>query len=445
MFFTAANVFGQTETKEARPPRTNRELRESKKPKVDAPGPIVIKGVKRAAMGYPRVFTRVFFNGVLAWGAPADGLVQRARTEQGDWLDLNLAEGDERRSWWTSVLDTGAGGYSLNQETAVRFSVKPVWNARLFVQGVEGTVLTGISPMVTINIAGTQGMLADAPASPFVFVEDLAQFGIELQPYNPRYQVLPAGMNLIGTQAIRRFTFEIDPSNMKPDALAQPIDVSTDETLIASLKKVVAGPEVRIFPANYRPTNNIVVMPMRYMSFQRAGGTDGGGVYPSESSAPILMGVKTTVGEREFVGDFLFDTGSPLTIISRRQAYSLGLIPSANPSFDQPEIHDAIPGGSGRETGIPGFVLSSIKMRNPAGQIIEWQDVPVVVHDVWIEQSNGTRSVRDGIIGNNLFLPSTSGDFGDAGLKIAPAPFPRIWIHGPSAELWIERPAVDSK
>jgi hypothetical protein len=299
--------------------------------------------------------------------------------------------------------------------------------------------------MVTINIAGTHGMLADTPASPFVFVEDLAQFGIELQPYDPRYQVLPAGMNLIGTQAIRRFTFEIDPSNMKPDLLAQRIDASTDETLIESLKKVVAGPEVRIYPANYRPTNNIVVMPMRYMSFKRAGGTAGGGVYPSESSAPILMGVKTTAGEREFVGNFLFDTGSPLTIISRRQAYALGLIPSANPSFDQTEFRDAISGSSARETNMPEFVLRSIKMRNPAGQVIEWQDVPVLVHDIWVEQSNGIRVARDGIIGNNLFLPSTSGDFGDAGLEIASAPFPRIWIHGPSAELWIERPTVDSK
>jgi len=445
VLFAGPDAFGQAKSKEKRAPRTNRVLRESKQTPVKAPEPIVIKGVKRAAMGYPRVFTRVFFKGNLVRGEPSPGAVQRARTEKGDWLDLNLTEGSGPQGWWTSVLNTGVGGYALNQETAARFQIKAMWDALFYVQDIDGTVAKGVSPTVTLNIAGANGMLADTPDTPFVFVQDLAQFAIELQPYNPRYAVLPSGMNLVGMQAIRRFTFEIDPSNMKPEVLSKPIDVSSDEAVYASLKKVVAGPKVRIYPASYRPTNNIVVMPMRYVNYSQIVASDISRTYPNQAASPVLMGVKTTKGDREFIGNFLFDTGSPVTIISRKHAYQLGLIPSANPSFDKPEFRDSVTGAAGRQINAPGFKIDSLKMRNPAGQIIEWQDVPVLVHDVWIELANGSRVVRDGIIGNNLFLPSTDGDFADVGLEIAPAPFPRFWIHGPSGELWIERPAGESK
>ncbi len=437
--FAGTSVFGQAEAETKRPPRTNRELRESQRPAVKAPEPIVIKGVKRAAMGYPRVFTRVFYQGNLVSGSPSAGAVQRGRTEKGDWLDLNLAEGSGRQGWWTSVLDTGAGGYSLNQETAGRFNIKAMWNALFYVHGVEGTVAKGVSPTVTVNIAGTGGMLFDVPATPFVFVQDLAQFAIELQPYNPRYQVVPSGMNQVGMPAVRQFTFEIDSSTMKPEVLSKPIDASTDEALFAALKTVVAGPQVKIHPAAYRPTNNIVVLPMQYVSFMQMTAADTARTFPVQSSSPMLMGVKTTQGQREFVGNFLFDTGSPVTIISRKHAYQLGLIASANPSFDQPEFRDAVTSATGEKVNVSGFRIDSIKVRNPAGQIIEWRDVPVLVQDVWIQLANGSKVVRDGIMGNNLFLPSSDGDFADVGLEIAPAPFPKYWIHGPSAELWIER------
>lgn len=444
--FVATNVSGQTETDTKRPQRTNRELRESKRAAAKkVPEPIVIKGVKRAAMGYPRVFTRVFFNGNLVQGDPSLGAVQRARTEKGDWLDLNLAEGSGRQGWWTSVLDTGAGGYSLNQETAARFGIKALWNALFFVQGIDGTVTKGVSPTLTLNIAGSNGMLADVPNAPFVFVQDLAQFAIELQPYNPGYSVLPSGMNVVGMPAIRPFTFEIDPSNMKPAVLSKPIDVSSDEAVFASLKTVAAGPKVKIFPAGYRPTNNLVVMPMRYVNYMQISAADASRSYANQTASPMLMGVKTVNDDREFIGNFLLDTGSPVTVISRRHAYQLGLIASANPAFDRPDFRDVVPGAGGQKVTAPGFKVDSIKMRNPAGQIIEWQEVPVLVHDIWVVQANGARIVRDGIIGNNLFLPSTDGDFADVGLEIAPAPFPRIWIHGPSAELWIERPTEESK
>lgn len=435
-------VSGQVERENPYKDRTVNYRRDARKLPAEAPEPIVIQGVKRVAMGYPRVFTRIFYRRELVTGAPSSGLVQRARTAQGDWLDLNIAESNGRQSWWTSVLDTGAGGYAVNQETAQRFRLKASWDAIFYVHGVDGTVTKGVSPTLTVNIAGSSGKLMETPSTPFVFVQDFAQFGIELQPFNPNYQVLPTGMNIVGMPAIRRFTLEIDSTSMTPELIGKPVDMSDDEALAESLKSVVAGPTVRVFPTSYRPTNSFVVMPMQYRNFLQLSVTDSRGSLPNQSSTPMLMGVKTSQGEREFIGDFLFDTGSPMTIISRQQAYQLGLIKSANPAFDNAEFQETIKGAAGRDLNVPGFTIKSLAMRNPAGQIIEWQDVPVLVKDVWIQQPNGTRRVRDGIIGNNLFLPSTNGEFTNEGLDVAAAPFPRIWIHGPSAELWIERPVA---
>jgi len=436
------SIWSQARTPDRPGVRTEPYRRDARKVTPAQPDPIIVTGVKRVAMGYPRVFTRIFFKRELVSGAPSNGLVQRARAVQGDWLDLNLAEGSGRQSWWTSVLDTGAGGYAVNQETAQRFRLKAAWDAIFYVHGVDGTVSKGVSPTLTVNIAGTQGKLFEVPSTPFVFVQDFAQFGIELQPFNPNYQVLPTGMNIVGMPAIRRFTFEIDSTSMDPAVISKPLDVSTDEALAESLKTVVAGPTVRVFPTNHRPTNDVVIFPMQYVSVLQLSGADNRGPLANQASTPLLRGVKLTEAERNTVGDFLFDTGSPMTIISREKAYQLGLIPSANPAFDQPDFRDSITGVAGRTLNVPGFNVASLSIRNARGEVIEWRDVPVLVHDVWVQLPNGGRRVRDGIIGNNLLLPSTNGDFTNEGLDVAPAPFPRFWIHGPSGELWIERPAA---
>ena len=70
-----------------RPP-TSRELRDQRKPQPATNAPIIIERTMRHAMGYPRVFARIFFNGQPVMGRPAQDVIQRARALDGNLMDL---------------------------------------------------------------------------------------------------------------------------------------------------------------------------------------------------------------------------------------------------------------------------------------------------------------------------------------------------------------------
>ncbi|HAV63379.1 MAG TPA: hypothetical protein DCY13_13560 [Verrucomicrobiales bacterium] len=433
----------RTKEERKRPP-TSRELREAKRPRPAAPEPIVVDGVLQSAMGYPRIFVRLHANGALMVGQPAPDVVQRARALRGDWTDLNLASSQGVQSWWTAVLDTGATTYSVNQETAARFLLKPGGDSIVLNTGIDGESVKTRSMIYSLSIAGSHGRVSEQPSMPFVPVEDTARFVLETTAYRPQYRLRPDGANLIGMLGIRHFTIEIDSSNVTLEQLAKPLDLSSPEGFEGSLHNLVAGPRVVIRPPAFRPTNDVVRLPLRYVDSGQLNTPRATAAPHPAGITPMVMGVRTSEGERRFVGNFVFDTGSPVTMISRWHAYQLGLIPHADRIYDQPEYEAALRGTSNRNIDGSGFIIDSLEVVNPAGQIIKWRNVPVVVHDVAERQYTGGFYIHDGIIGNNLLLPTTDGSFSAGGLNVSPAPFEKWWVHGPSGELWLQRPGTNA-
>ncbi len=404
--------------------------------------PIVIEGTMRSAMGYPRVFARVFSGGQAVVGRPAHDVIQRARALGGDYLDLNLASSTGPHSWWTAVLDTGAENHSVNRDTADRFGLSRRVSGLTVMTGVDGEELKGSSWIYGLSVAGSDGRLNEVPSMPFLPVQAEATFTVELRPYQPQRRVSPDGANLIGMSAIRQMVVEIDNENATVPMLAEPLDMSSARAFEESLQGITAGPRVRLLPANFRPTNEVIRIPLRYLDAHQLFAGNTGGVAPLNATTPFVMGTRMSQSGRKAIGNLVLDTGSPVTLVSRRMAFQLGLIAGADPALDLPEFNGRFTGINDNEIETGGYVLDSIEMLSPDGRIVEWRKVPVLVHDVVIRQANGSFAVHDGILGGNLFTHSTNGELEERGLKINRAPFARYWIHGPLGEVWLPVPSA---
>ncbi len=419
---------------------TPRPVRGQPAPKVTNAEPVIIDGAMRSSMGYPRVFARVFRGGQMVVGRPAHDVVQRARALGGDYLDLNLASSSGSQSWWTAVLDTGAENHSVNRDTADRFGLANVVSGLTLMTGVDGEDIKGSSWIYGLSLAGSDGRLNELPSQPFIPVQSEATFTLELRPYQPQRRVSPSGANLIGMSAIRELLIEIDNENATLPMLAEPIDMSSARAFEESLHGITAGPRVRILPPGFRPTNDIVRIPLRYVDAHQLFAGNAAGPATPRSTTPFVLGVRALHGDRQALGNLVLDTGSPVTLISRRLAFQLGLITGADPALDQPDFNSQFTGINDRPIEAGGFVIDSLALRSPDGRVVEWRKLPVVVHDVAVRQANGTFVVHDGILGSNLFMASTNGEIDERGLKISPPPFARYWIHGPLGELWLLRP-----
>lgn len=422
-------------------PLTPRELSNQRKPKPATPAPIIIEGTMRHAMGYPRVFARIFFNGQPVMGRPAQDVIQRARALDGNLMDLNLAASSGPHSWWTAVLDTGAESHSVNQDTAQRFGLRDAGDVLAVVTGVDGQGIKVMSWVYALNLAGSNGHLSEEPNMPFGLVQQDARFTLELKAYQPMRKAEPEGANLIGMSAIRQLAVEIDNGNATVAMLSESFDMSSARAFEESLRGKVAGPRVRFLPPAFRPTNEVVRIPLRYLNARRMV-TPGNEIAPVAATSPFVMGVRSGQVGKTAIGNFLFDTGASQTIISRRVAYQLGLIANANPANDKPEFQGGFTGINDREITAAGFTIDTLEMLSPGGQVITWRNVPLLVHDVAMQQADGTMAVHDGILGNNLFMASSNGELTERGLKVNPPPFERYWIHGPLGEIWFQRPAI---
>lgn len=407
--------------------------------------PIVLEGVMRSSLGYPRVFARVFRGGQVVTGRPAHDVIQRARALGGDYLDLNLASSSGPQTWWTAVLDSGAENHSVNRDTADRFGLANIVSGLTLMTGVDGEDIKGSSWIYGLSLAASDGRLNEIPSQPFLPVQAEATFTLELRPYLPQRRISPDGANLIGMSALRQLVIEIDNENATIPMLAEAIDMSSARAFEESLHSITAGPRVRFLPPAFRPTNEVVRVPLRYADAHHL--FAGGNPAPRDdrSITPFIMGMRAEQAGRQVIGNLILDTGSPVTLISRRLAFQLGLITGADPALDRPDFTSQVTGINNREIDASGFVIDSLALRSPDGRVIEWRKVAVLVHDVAVRQANESFVVHDGILGNNLFMHSTNGEIDERGLKIAAAPFAKYWIHGPLGELWLPRPPAKAE
>ena len=108
----------------------------------------------------------------------------------------------------------------------------------------------------------------------------------------------------------------------------------------------------------------------------------------TESLLWLIPNITSTYGDMTSgKGNFLFDTGAQLSVISTDMALSLGL------DLGNPTTSIDVQGVAGAET-VSGFTLKTLEIQRSDGGILEFTDVPVYVLDV----APGI----DGIFGMNL-------------------------------------------
>ena len=396
---------------------------------------LMVPKVGEVAIGYPRVFVRVYDGSRLQTGRPVSGMLQSWKIRYGQWYDLNLAESFGVQTSFTAMLDTGANAHMATLDTADRFGLTLFEDVVYIMDGLFDTINTRVSLPVSVALAGTQGKLGEVPMKPFVPVLPAANFGVDLRTYQPAQLVAVGGINLIGMPAIRRHVFEFDPSDMEPVPPRPPVNEDGNVDL-KDFFDFTAGPAVNIYPSGFTPTNFVYRQPLRYVDLSRVRASLAGGPTPDMAENPVIVGIRTTVGERTFVGNWLLDTGSPVTIVSRNQAVALGMDPrraSSGAAGDR-SFSDI----TGARRNLPSMKLEKLEMRNPAGQIVEFQEVPVMVGDIRNRQPDGSEFHLDGLIGNNLLLPSVNDPSPTSIGEFVEAPFRRVWIDGYRAELWLE-------
>jgi len=395
---------------------------------------VVVPETGVSAVGYPRVLVRLFENGRPKVGAAASPIVQQWQTALGSWVDLNLAELEGPQTWYTAMLDTGASGHQVTLATAERFAIVALPGYYVHAEGSFSATVSPVSYPYALAVAGTRGTLGEFPADPFVPVQEASQFSIDARARNPAQLIQLGGINIIGMPAMRRSLFEIDPSSMVPRAGR--LEMPTSVEAVRALHTNTVAPSVRILPTGTMPTNGVLRLPLRYVNLRLARQTLAGLRSPTLSENAVLMGVRTTYKDRQQIGHWMLDTGSPVSFISRRQALALGWTPTADEALSATNL--TLRDIAGTRQWRMAMQLDKLEFRNPLDQILEFQNVTVLIQDITNTQPDGSQFALDGLIGNNLLLPSVKNLQAGGGGEFVPAPFRRVFIDGFRAELGVE-------
>jgi hypothetical protein len=119
---------------------------------------------------------------------------------------------------------------------------------------------------------------------------------------------------------------------------------------------------------------------------------------PAPTNAPLpFLEVRANHGGQSRVGDFLFDTGAQLSILSPRIAKDIGLDENGDGDFDEEQIQSLTVGGIGGQVQAPMLNVDSITLTGDDGTDVNITDLQMLVIDIHPE--------IEGILGSD-FLTS---------------------------------------
>ena len=282
---------------------------------------------------------------------------------------------------YTMIADTGATGIligargHLDFNTAASFTYDS--DAEYLEQGVAGFEAVDLTVPYDVTVSGLAGLFGggDPPGSVNAFVlEDqrmLAAPDLELGSF--------AG--IIGMPGMEDRVVVVDIGNMTPDQSGESFDV------------IAAGFDTALPAAP--GTGATHTFNFDRLSFDPAAGSvNPGDPLPASADLPTLR-VGTGRGATDLNGDFLFDTGAQLSMISGATAEGLGL----NIDLDDPanDVLDFLPvGGVGGQTEIPIVSIDRLSLTSNEGNELVFENLAVGVLDI-------EGLPVDGILGFNPF------------------------------------------
>ena len=138
---------------------------------------------------------------------------------------------------------------------------------------------------------------------------------------------------------------------------------------------------------------------------------------------PVIDNITVQRSGISSTGNWLFDTGGTVSIISVAQGMTLGLV-DANGVPIVPVDFNVPIGGVGGEIEIPGFIIDKLSVPTLSGFNLVFINARVGVYDIGVlDEDSGDFIILDGIFGDNFICASYSME-----LEFSSTPFDNIVI-----------------
>jgi hypothetical protein len=303
-----------------------------------------------------------------------------------------------------AFLDTGASGILLSRETADYMQFDIDANAQYVDTGVGGDEYFDVSEPLYIGTADYEAL---DPYDPDIYyLNGLWRFQISREyaewPMEP-IDVLGIPVMAGRTVVLRPITdFNIFGEDEDWPYFTADIKDPNDPNIPSVDFQVALRFEKYINPSN---SQNIPPLPVLAYN-------------------PVIDNITIQRGGASSTGNWLFDTGGTVSIVSVVQGMALGLVDENGEPIVPPDFSVSI-GGIGGEVEIPGFIIDKLSVPTLSGFNLVFINARVCVHDIGVlDEDSGDFIILDGIFGDNFICASMDTTTWD----ISSTPFDNIVI-----------------
>jgi len=283
-----------------------------------------------------------------------------------------------------AFLDTGASGILLSRETAdyMQFAIDA--NAQFVDTGIAGDEYFNVSEPLYV---GTADYNALDPYNPDIYyLYGPWQFQVSrdyvTDPFMEPFDVLGVPV-MAGRTAVLRPIRNIELEGDWPYFTAD-IKDPNDPNIPATDFQVALRFEKYINPSN--PLN---IPPLPVLAYN-----------------PVIDNITVERSGISSKGNWLFDTGGMVSVISVAQGMALGLV-DANGLPIVPVDFEVPIGGIGGEVDLPGFIMDKLSVPTLSGFNLVFIGARVCVQDIAVlDEDTGDFLTLDGIFGDNFICAS---------------------------------------
>ena len=347
----------------------------------------------------------------------------------------------------TAFLDTGTSGMVFSQTTTDTYQIEH--------ENVNGTLsYTGGNPVVftDIGISGGQGFQVSEPLYTAIAptndpnVDNPSSYSVYSQAYGPLVTELNpipdpladffGATDIFGMPVMQNKVVVMDTRPYFDSIQQYGLPLVDMSSFIYNPNTPYNPNDIDFNPGI--PTANMLQVQMSYADFAPYTSID-----PSNAIPPVLLPnpiigpnplpnappssvppLSLSLGQYSTTGSFLFDTGAQVSFLSQAEAANLhvhyrpGTYLTAAPILVD-DNNNPIPNQStvplqGTDPNNPvsaaQFYIDSLTLQTIQGTPIRFQDVPIVVLDIGLEDPNtGISQVLDGDFGANFLLSSMNG------------------------------------
>lgn len=335
----------------------------------------VIDGVYEAAIDLPRI---LFLLKRDANGAPLE--------YEGNF-ELNYA-----------FLDTGASGVLLSKETADALGISLENGAQYVDAGVGGDEYFDVSEPLYI---GTLDYNSPSPNDVNTYLMN-DQWHLQIrQDYADPFI---GAIDVLGMPSMAGKIAVLDLSK-----------VSNFEYFTAD---VIEGSSSNIPPVDIK-------VALRYEKYIMPDNPQNIPPLPVLGYNPVIDNITVDYNGISSKGNWLFDTGGTISLMSVKQGAALGLTDDLGEPIIPVDFNAAI-GGIGGSVTLPGFQINSLTVPTLNGFNMVFKNTRVCVHDIgYVDAATGETVILDGVFGSNFLCPSAN----ISTLDIRDTPFKKIVIN----------------